>query len=226
MRNFRLIVLFGVVLTGIVGGSVMVRRHTPVASAPATAEICCDSGPIVDPLPPDSTADVIGETTFVVPPGSEIGKAPVEADINQTTLPPQFETSATKTTVMKTEAVSNIATTAPKPKEPLRDPIAREALFFVGADPRAEEYWLDAINDPSLSGHERQDLIEDLNEDGLSDSKYPTEDDLPLILNRLALIEAVGPDAMDEVNYAAFEEAYKDLLNLADVALGGGRPVQ
>jgi len=111
-------------------------------------------------------------------------------------------------------------------KEPLRDPVARVALAFVGMDADAEAYWYGAINDPSLPANERQDLIEDLNEDGLSDPKRPTAEDLPLIVSRLLIIEEVVWDAMDEVNADAFLEAYKDLVNLADVALGGGQPVR
>jgi hypothetical protein len=104
----------------------------------------------------------------------------------------------------------------------LQDPMARAALAFVGADPDAEMYWYQAINDPSLSAHERSDLIEDLNEDGLSDPRNPTPEDLPLILNRIQLIEAIAWDAVDEVNAAAFQEAYKDLVNLAFRVLGNG----
>lgn len=111
-------------------------------------------------------------------------------------------------------------------KDPITDPIARAALFFVGTDPVAETYWNLAINDPGLSATERQDLIEDLNEDGISDPRYPGPEDLPLIMARLDLIEALAPDAMDEVNADAFAEAYEDLLNLALVALGGGEPVR
>ena len=111
-------------------------------------------------------------------------------------------------------------------EEPLQDPIARVALSLVGADPDAEDYWFAAINDLSLPANERQDLIEDLNEEGLSDPEHPTIEDLPLIFNRLALIETIGPDAADEVNAAAFDEAYKDLLNLAALAMGGGQPVR
>jgi hypothetical protein len=111
-------------------------------------------------------------------------------------------------------------------KEPLQDPVAREALTLVGLDPEAEAYWFAAINDLSLPANERQDLIEDLNEEGLPDPKHPTFDDLPLIFNRLALIEAIGPDAADEVNRDAFIEAYKDLINLAELAMGGGEPVR
>lgn len=110
--------------------------------------------------------------------------------------------------------------------ETTTDKLAREALSFVGLDPGAEEYWIEAINDPHLSADERQNLIEDLNEDGLSDPKHPTLDDLPVILSRLQLIEELAPGAMDQVNSDAFSEAYKDLLNLAELAQGRGAPVQ
>jgi hypothetical protein len=106
------------------------------------------------------------------------------------------------------------------------DPLARAALALVGADEWAAIYWYQAINDPNLPANERQDLIEDLNEDGLSDPKHPNVEDLPLIVSRLLIIEEVGPYAMDEVNADAFLEAYKDLMNLANVALGGGEPVR
>jgi hypothetical protein len=126
--------------------------------------------------------------------------------------------------VVKAPVTSNappaITAKAKKPQDPLADPDARSALALVGTDPDAEVYWFGAINDPSLSAHERQDLIEDLNEEGLSDPKNPTIDDLPLIIRRLELIEALAPFAMDEVNMDAFEEAFKDLRNLADQALG------
>lgn len=101
-------------------------------------------------------------------------------------------------------------------KPPVQDPAARVALSDVGWDADANAYWASAINDPSLSAHERQDLIEDLNEDGLSDSRHPGPEDLWLIASRVALIEELAPYAMDEVNYKAFAEAYKDLVNLLD----------
>ncbi len=85
---------------------------------------------------------------------------------------------------------------------------------MVGADPEAEVVWVLAINDLSLSANARRNLIEDLNEDGFPDPKHVTEDDLPLIVSRLQLIEEIGPDAMDDVNLAAFQEAYKDLVNM------------
>jgi hypothetical protein len=112
------------------------------------------------------------------------------------------------------------------PDKPVTDPDARVALGWVGVDPEAEAYWEEAINDLSLPATERQDLIEDLNEDGLSDPKHPGPDDLPVILNRIQLIEQLAPYAADKVNDDAFAEAYKDLLNLAGLASGrGGEPV-
>jgi hypothetical protein len=99
-------------------------------------------------------------------------------------------------------------------KGPLQDSLARQALSFVGLDPVAEEAWAEAINNPDLPPNERKDLIEDLNEDGFPDPKNITEDDLPLILSRITLIEEHAPSAMDEVNSAAFKEAYKDLLKM------------
>ena len=118
------------------------------------------------------------------------------------------------------------ANTGARAKEALKDPTARLALAWVGTDPAAEAYWYEAINDPNLPPNERKDLIEDLNEDGLADPKHPTADDLPLIVRRLSIIETAGPAAMDQVNADAFQEAYKDLVNLANLAMGGGEPVR
>jgi hypothetical protein len=101
-------------------------------------------------------------------------------------------------------------------KEPIQDPDARLALALVGDDAGAEEYWVAAINNPNLSATERQNLIEDLNEDGLSDPRHPGLEDLPLIVSRIQLIELLAPYAMYDVNMEAFAEAYKDLINLLD----------
>ena len=92
----------------------------------------------------------------------------------------------------------------------------RAALSLIGHDPEADEVWIQIINDPSLSANARQNLIEDLNEDGLSDPRNPTLDDLPLIKYRIQLIEELSPDAMDKVNSDAFQEAHKDLVNMAN----------
>lgn len=100
-----------------------------------------------------------------------------------------------------------------KGKKPVQDPAARVALSLVGADPDAEAYWMSAISDPNLPDQEREDLMEDLNEDGLSDPKHPGPADLPLILNRIALIEEIAPTA-DPFMQEHLGEAYKDLNDM------------
>ena len=100
--------------------------------------------------------------------------------------------------------------------------LAFRALLYVGVDPEAEKTWMQAINDPNLPAGVRSDLIEDLNDEGYEDpsGNHLTKKDLPLILARLEIIERLAPYAMDKVNADAFEEAYKDLLNMY-VRLGG-----
>lgn len=101
----------------------------------------------------------------------------------------------------------------------LQDPLARAALQLVGIDPAAEQYWLEAIFDASLPAKEREDLMEDLNEEGFADPRHPGPEDFPLILARLRIIERVVLDA-DEEMWPHLAEAYKDLSNM----LNGGAP--
>lgn len=91
----------------------------------------------------------------------------------------------------------------------------RVALGLIGRDPEADEVWIRIINDPGVSENARSNLIEDLNEDGLS-YRNLTLDDLPVIEYRLELIEDLLPYAMDKVNSDAFKEARKDLVNMVD----------
>jgi hypothetical protein len=93
--------------------------------------------------------------------------------------------------------------------------VAREALKLVGSDPVAENIWTDAINNPALPPADRKNLIEDLNEAGFADPQQLKPEELPLIQHRIALIERLAPTALDEVNAAAFAEAYKDLKAMA-----------
>lgn len=101
--------------------------------------------------------------------------------------------------------------------------LAFTALRFVGIDPAAEGVWRRAIDDAAMPAGTRSDLIEDLNQEGYIDNSRPTKDDLPLIRARLRLIERLAPHARDDVNAAAFAEAYKDLLAMY-VRLAGERP--
>jgi len=157
--------------------------------------------------------------TAPAPITPEIAPPPPPAEEVKPTLPtPVVEPPPPQT--IKTQMVTKPKQRKQKP--PLEDPDARDALSLVGTDPAAEIYWYYAINDPTIPVEERKDLIEDLNEHGLPDPKHPTADDLPVILRRIQLVEALGPEAMDEANAGAFDEAYKDLINLARIASGAG----
>lgn len=95
-----------------------------------------------------------------------------------------------------------------------KEVFARLALNFVGADAQANQFYAQTINDPSLTPNHHRELIEDLNQDGFPDTRNLTAGDLPLVENRIALIEQLAPGALDKVNAAAFQEAYKDLVNM------------
>lgn len=95
-----------------------------------------------------------------------------------------------------------------------KEEIGRYALSLVGVDPDADQVWIQIIGDPSLSADARQNLIEDLNEDGLSDPKNPGPQDLPVIQKRIQLIEKLSPYAKDQVTQDGLAEAYKDLLKM------------
>lgn len=102
---------------------------------------------------------------------------------------------------------------APAAGPEIQDPLARVALSLVGVDPAAEAYWVEAIFDPGLSDQEREDLMEDLNETGLSNPKRPAPEDFPLIANRIRIIEEVAPYA-DRFMLNHLGEAYNDLVVL------------
>ena len=97
-----------------------------------------------------------------------------------------------------------------------KEPLARLALSYAGADQQADEFYITAINDMGLTMDQRINYIEDINEDGFLDRKNLSAADLPLIENRLALIEQLAPSAAVEANAAAFKEAHKYLVNMRD----------
>ena len=207
VRSLLFLAVAFVILGGVAG--VMFAKRQPVRDAPSQAVDVAQAG-----LAEARSAPVARAAAGV--------EVPQEPSVPPDSTKPVNATGQTNSSQQKAQT-----NRGGRPgKEPLRDPEARVALAFVGMDAGAEAYWYGAINDPSLPSNERQDLIEDLNEDGLSDPKRPTAEDLPLIVSRLLIIEEVVWDAMDEVNADAFLEAYKDLVNLADVALGCGQPVR
>jgi len=122
------------------------------------------------------------------------------------------------------DAAQMEAAAPPERDSRLEDPAVKEqrgrtALAMIGHNPEADEVWIGIINDPSVSANARSNLIEDLNEDGLS-YRNLTMDDLPVIKYRIELIEELKPYAMDKVNADAFDEARKDLVNMANRLTG------
>lgn len=142
--------------------------------------------------------------------------------VSQATSPQEMtEPAPAKQSAAKKKIPSQTTSAQPNqsPKEPLRDPDARDALALVGVDPQAEQYWLDAIFDSNLPDKEREDLMEDLNEVGFADPHNVTTDDLPLIVSRLHLIEQIEPQA-DPFMRDHLAEAYKDLGNMYSKVAG------
>lgn len=98
-----------------------------------------------------------------------------------------------------------------------REPLARVALAYVGANPQAAEVFHTAVLDQTLKPDHRRELVEDLNQDGLANEKNPTPADLQLIANRYALTQTyLQQDYVqnDKMLNAAFREADKDLRNM------------
>jgi hypothetical protein len=169
-----------------------------------------------DPLAPASPAHpaVVEDRVVSLPPRVKEAK-PVAPELPN--MP------AEKSVTLKKQEPPIAKKSAGSGKKVIQDPVARDALALVGADPAAEQYWFAALNNPALSQSERQDLVDDLNEEGLPDPKHPTEDDLPVLMARIEMLEEArfwfGGDVYD------WEEPYRDLTNLVAVALGGGKPV-
>lgn len=156
--------------------------------------------------------------------------AKAQAEVNRGTVREETEkpvdlksaakhNSRGKKRIAQTRVPAQTAATQAKPAVPAKDtppadPDARLALSFVGADSEAEQYWINAINNPAIPAEERRELIEDLNQDGLTDPENPSVEDIPLIVYRLRLIEDLADNSMDKVNAAALAEAHKDLVEM------------
>ena len=98
-----------------------------------------------------------------------------------------------------------------------REPLARLALAYVGANQQAAELFHTAVFDQTLLPDQKRELVEDLNQDGLSNKKEPSPEELKIIANRYALTQAYLQEESvqnDKVLNAAFREADKDLRNM------------
>jgi hypothetical protein len=168
------------------------------------------------PLP---SAKIVSETTTVAAPAKANPlpanpRAVVENSVLEVRSPGPAGSG------VKTQVVAQVKKTPTK--KLVQDPISRDALKLVGMDAEAELYWFAAIHDETLPKSERQDLIDDLNEEGLPDPKHPTPDDLPLLLSRLEILEELVPTLGGDLEW---QESYNDLVNLVALATGRGKPV-
>src|SRR5258708_1938063 len=87
---------------------------------------------------------------------------PADAGVDEVTPPPpnagpsKPAAGSDRATTAKPQTQRAPSSPAGSAKEPIRDPVAREALSPGGVDPYAEKSWAEAINDPALPAQERQ----------------------------------------------------------------------
>jgi hypothetical protein len=97
---------------------------------------------------------------------------------------------------------------------------AQAALSLVGSSQEANAYWYAAVNNPGVPALERTVLIAALSEAGFEDRNNLTEDDLPLILSRIAILRRLAENPLDQANAAAIEAAYNELVDMAAEVTG------
>lgn len=97
---------------------------------------------------------------------------------------------------------------------------ARAAVAEVGVNEESETVWLAAVNNRQIPAETRAELINALTEEGFSDTDEYTDDDLPLIAARLAIVERLAPESIDETNAAAFSQALETLSDLLEQLSG------
>jgi hypothetical protein len=211
-RHSALLAVLAVVLIGAAIFVFVNRREANLQAAMAQHEAALarsheQVGQVKEPgTAPTAPAPLLGDGSNHVP-----GAVPQ----------PAVESAAAQV-IVKTQVVAQVEAAKTNAEKVVQDPLSRVALSLVGVDPEAETYWFAAIMNPNLPTSERQDLVDDLNEEGLPDPKNPTVDDLPLLLNRLDILEELVP--WIDGNFE-WEEPRDDLLNLIARALGGGKPV-
>jgi hypothetical protein len=110
-----------------------------------------------------------------------------------------------------------------------KEPLARLALAYVGANDQALDLFHSAVTDPALLPDQKRNLVEDLNQDGFINRKNPTAEDLKIMANRYELTQTYLQQPYvqnDAVLLRAFREADKDLLKmLQKAAAAAANPV-
>jgi hypothetical protein len=184
------------------------------------ASIAAARGVLDRAIDPNATNDrdqafkVLGmfnDTTYIATAQAQLIHA--DGQVDKAALKYLMQTLGPQAVPLAAQLYDDPRITNPQNKEPF----ARLALNYVGADPNANAFWVKAVNDFALSNDQRRNLIEDLNQDGFVDRKnLNATRDLPLIDSRIALIVELAPTTTDPVNAAALREAYKDLAKMRD----------
>jgi hypothetical protein len=172
------------------------------------------SGKITDPADRNNLYDVLRQfkdTSYVSTAQANLVQA--DGKVDASALRYLQQTLGEKSLAIAAQTYQDGRVVDPDSKEAL----GRVALAYVGANEQAIQLYHSAINDPSLSPDQRRNLIEDLNQDGLSNRRNPTADDLKIIANRYELTQAYLQQPYvqnDPVATAAFQEALKDLTQM------------
>ncbi len=116
------------------------------------------------------------------------------------------------------QALSVVAQTYedPKTNPDGKERLGRFALNFAGLNAQADNLWQKAIFDKVISVKDRNELIEDLNQDGFESTRNPTQRDLLLIRNRLALIARYRGQTDEPGITAGFDEVQRDLQRMLE----------
>jgi hypothetical protein len=213
-ENLKLIIGLALALTCIIYGRRLLKSGAP---APEAQHV----GPVVKEMRSSSPQQARGRIDWddpavqdaVIPPAKTKAKTPT------TTADPaaRAERAAARQQAIaaRAERIRQLLGDDPEGVLPAVT-AALDALPSVGDDADAELVWMTAVNDPDVPAEIRKALIDDLNVEGFSDPQNPTEEELPLILSRLEMIESIAPESLDETNATAFADSYKGLAKMAD----------
>jgi hypothetical protein len=187
------------------------KYHDAVLTA---ARTLLAGGKVTDPADRNNLYDVLRQfkdTSYVSTAQANLVQA--DGKVDASALRYLQQTLGDKSLAIAAQTYQDGRVVDPDSKEAL----GRVALAYVGANEQAIPLYHSAINDPALTPEQRKNLIEDLNQDGLSNRRNPTPDDLKIIANRYDLAQAYLQQPYvqnDPVATAAFLEANKDLFNM------------
>lgn len=181
----------------------------------AAAKSLLAGGKITDPNDRNNVYDVLrqfNDTSYAATAQAQWLQP--DGKVDRSALRYLQQTLGEKSLALAAQALQSGRVTDPDSKEAL----GRVGLNYVGAanDPandQAVQLFHTAINDPSISPEQRRNLIEDLNEAGLSNPRHPTPEDLKMIAKRNTLIRVYQQQPYvqnDPVANNAFQEAGKD----------------